>query len=58
MKVGLCGGRKKNKTYQNYQYYCDSEKAGFNHFKKSRSKYLHETALPKHCLMCGYFTRA
>ena len=53
MKVDLCGGRKNNKTYQNFISYCDSEKAGFNHFKKSSSKYLHETALPKHCLMCG-----
>ena len=34
VKVHLCGGRKNNKTYQNSQFYCNSEKAEFNHFKK------------------------
>ena len=32
MKVDLCVGRKNNKTYQNFRFYCDSEKADFNHF--------------------------
>ena len=34
MKVGLCGGRQNNKTYQNVQFYCDAEKADFNSLKK------------------------
>ena len=36
MKVDLRGGLKNNKTYQNFQYYCDSEKADFNHFKEKQ----------------------
>ena len=34
MKVGLCGGRQNNKTYQNVRFYCDAEKADFNSLKK------------------------
>ena len=34
MKVGLCGGRKNNKTYQSFRFYCNSEKADFNPLEK------------------------
>ena len=30
VKIGLCGGRKNNKTYRHFRFCCDSEKADFN----------------------------
>ena len=66
VKLSLCGGLKNNKTYQKFRYYCDSEKLTLTTLKKAvaniwensrktsiTSSTVHETALPKHYLMCG-----